>query len=82
MLFGEADRVGVVAGQVGTFSLYSWDLYQQLRGVEVVDDLCAFQSEASQVSVRRGGWRTTQSTPAKLVSGNYFETLGVNAMLG
>src|SRR5437588_6833176 len=60
VLLGDAQRVGVVTGQVGSFSLFSYDLYKELHKTGVFNDLCAFQSESGQVSVGRSGWTSVQ----------------------
>ncbi len=74
---------GVGIPRSGLFSLYSYDLYRQLNNTKVFAGLCAVQSsEVSDVSVRLGGWSESRLAQAKLVSGNYFEVLGVNAALG
>jgi predicted permease len=73
--------IGIPPG--GSFSIYSHNLYKHLRDTKVFDGLCAFQSsQSSDVSVHRAGWSESQLTQAKLVSGNYFEVLGVNAAMG
>lgn len=67
----------------GSFSLYSFDLYQHLQSTHVFAGLCAVQSTSqTQVSVRRRGWSQSELGQAKLVSGNYFDVLGVNAARG
>ncbi|HWF47275.1 MAG TPA: ABC transporter permease [Bryobacteraceae bacterium] len=67
----------------GSFSLYSYDLYKHLQDTHVFDGLCAVQSTTETgVSVRRPGWSEPQLAQAKLVSGNYFDVLGVNAAIG
>ncbi len=74
---------GVGIPRSGSFSLYSYDLYKHLRDTKVFVGLCAVQSsEIGDVSVRRAGWSESQLAQAKLVSGNYFEVLGVNAAMG
>jgi macrolide transport system ATP-binding/permease protein len=82
VLLGPARSAGVVARQSGSFSLYSYDLYKHLRDTNVLDALCAFGSEGANVSVRRAGSSAAQPAGIKLVSGNYFQVLGVSASLG
>jgi predicted permease len=66
------------------FVLYSYPLYKQLRdNTPEFSDLAAFQTAPANLSVRRSG----VSTPAEpyfgeIVSGNYFDTLGVGAYAG
>jgi predicted permease len=72
----------VTIGQVGrSFVLYSHDLYQHLRSTDVFVGLCAFDSGEDSVVVRRAGG-PPQIATSKLVSGNYFHVLGVNAAVG
>ncbi|MBV9224868.1 MAG: ABC transporter permease [Acidobacteriaceae bacterium] len=74
---------GVGIPRDGSFSLYSYDLYQHLRETNVFAGLCAVQSTTqTDTSVRRPGWSESQLAQARLVSGNYFEVLGVRAALG
>jgi len=66
-----------------SFFLYSYDLYKHIQATNVFAGLCALQSTTqTSVSVRRAGWRESQLAQARLVSGNYFEVLGVNAAMG
>ena len=74
---------GVGIPRDGSFSLYSYDLYKHLQDTKAFDGLCALQSTTETgVSVRRSGWSDPQFAHARLVSGNYFEVLGVNAIMG
>ncbi|MBV8864565.1 MAG: ABC transporter permease, partial [Acidobacteriaceae bacterium] len=78
---GSGSNVGIPAD--GSFSLYSYDLYKHLRDTNVFTGLCAVQSTTqTDVGVRRVGWRESQLAQARLVSGNYFDVLGVNALIG
>ena len=80
---GRASGNGVGIPKSGSFSLYSYDLYKHLHDTNLFRELCAFEStQKTRVSVRRPGWSESQPTQAKLVSGNYFELLGVNAAIG
>ena len=82
-LLGNIRTWGVVSGQTGSFSVFSYDLYKHLRDAAgVFDALCAFQSSHMRVSVRRSGSEAAQPIGAKLVSGNYFSVLGVPTVLG
>jgi len=82
LLLGDGSNHGVAVGEGGSFSLYSVDLYQHLRKESVLDGLCAFQSYTAPVAVLRAGWGTSQAAQAKLISGNYFDLLGVSASVG
>jgi predicted permease len=77
-------RVGIPSG--GSFVLYSYPLYQQLRDhTPEFSELAAFQPALSPRSfaVRRSG-ATGPSEPLNYedVSGNYFAMFGVNAFAG
>jgi predicted permease len=84
VVLGDGRGSGVSGGgQSGSFTLYSWDLYKHLRDTtQVFDDLCAFNSEDEQIAVGRARSGATQPARAKLVSGNYFGVLGINAAVG
>jgi MacB-like periplasmic core domain len=82
LLLGRARSSGVGTGAVGSFSVYSHDLYKHLEASHVFAGLCASQSaSSSRVSVRRAAG-TAEPAEAKLVSGNYFDVLGVQPALG
>lgn len=67
----------------GSFSLYSYDLYRNLQNTNVFAGLCAAQSTSkTSVGVLRTGWSQSEVGHARLVSGNYFQILGVNAAFG
>jgi predicted permease len=78
---GSGDETGIPGD--GSFSLYSYDLYKRLQNTDVFSGLCAVQStRQTGVSVRRAGWAQAELGQVKLVSGNYFDVLGVSAALG
>jgi hypothetical protein len=82
-LLGDARGEGNLVGQTGSFYVFSYPLYKHLRDSNVLDDLCAFQSSSEvHVSVRGLHWNTPRPAAARLVSGNYFEALGVGAVIG
>ena len=82
VLLGNARGSGTGTGLAGSFDLYSYDLYTHLRNTEVFDGLCAVQSTKARIGVRISG--TSEAEPAwtRLVTGNYFDVLGVRATLG
>ncbi len=84
VVFGDGHASGSGSGIPlnGSFSLYSYDLYKHLQDAKVFEGLCAVQSDPSNVSVRQTGWSDAQAVHVKLVSGNYFHVLGVNAAIG
>ncbi len=78
---GSGNGSGIPAD--GSFSLYSYDLYKHLQQTNMFAGLCAVQSTSqTEVSVRRAAWNQAELGQARLVSGNYFDVLGVNAALG
>ena len=83
VLLGDARSRGIAVGQTGRpFVLFSYDLYKQLQDADVLDALCASQSEDDRVGLLRAGASAAQPVGARLVSGNYFQVLGVNAAIG
>ncbi len=78
---GSGNGSGIPAD--GSFSLYSYDLYKHLQSTNVFAGLCAVQSTSqTEVSVRRAAWNQAELGQVRLVSGNYFHVLGVNAARG
>jgi predicted permease len=75
------DRGVVGEAQRGSWELFSYAFYQQLRDHNrVFQGVCAFQSFEDGLSLKVGN--TTTSAPGKVVSGNYFSVLGVLPLLG
>ncbi len=82
-LLGDARSQGVSASVHDSVSAYSWDLYKHLRDADILASLAAFQSSDDvQASIRRSGWTASSPSVVKLVSGNYFDVLGINAAIG
>ncbi len=83
VLLGDARGRGVGVGQAAqSRGLYSYDLYAHLRDAGILAGLSAFDSSGDSVRARRAGWSAPQPVPARFVSGNYFQVLGVNAAVG
>ncbi len=83
VMLGHARSSGVGVGMLGrSLDVYSVDLYKHLVNTGVFDGLSAVQSGAERIAVRRRGSDVALPAYAKLVSGNYFEVLGVNAAAG
>jgi ABC-type antimicrobial peptide transport system permease subunit len=70
----------------GQWTLFSYPLYRDLRDRnQVFQGICAFQTPEDTLTVRMEGLRSggaIQVAQGKLVSGNFFSVLGVNAALG
>jgi len=83
VVLGPSKGSGVNVGLQESYSVYSWDLYKHLEKTGLFDGLCALQSSSGdQFSLRPAGAGVAHSAGTKLVSGNYFSVLGVNAALG
>jgi predicted permease len=66
----------------GSFVLYSYPLYENLRNhTPEFTELAAFEPWASDLSIRRGG-STAEPYKGEFVSGNYFNALGIHAFAG
>ncbi len=81
---GDTGECCVIGGYQGSFSIYSYSLYQYLRDhTPEFEEMAAFGAQPSPFSVRRGG---VSVLPAPLVgefvSGNYFTMFGVHATAG
>src|SRR5437899_7483442 len=67
----------------GSFVLYSYPLYESLRDhTPEFDELAAFDSTLSDLSVRRGGDSAAEPYKGEFVSGNYFTMFGIRAFAG
>src|SRR5437660_6261783 len=64
----------------GSFVLYSYSLYEDLRDhTPEFTELAAFDSTLSDLSVRRGGDSAAAPYKGEFVSGNYFTMFGIRA---
>ncbi|WP_446743283.1 ABC transporter permease [Silvibacterium acidisoli] len=69
----------------GDWDLYSFKLYKRLAqsALPEFEQVAAFQAQPGVVSVRYGHDRDqARALMGEYVSGNYFQTLGVNAVVG
>jgi len=67
----------------GSFVLYSYPLYEELRDrTPEFTELAAFESYLSDLSVRRRGDSAAEPYKAEFVSGNYFTMFGIRAFAG
>jgi predicted permease len=66
----------------GSFVLYSYHLYENLRDhTPEFSELAAFEPSMSDLSVRRNG-SAAEPYKGEFVSGNYFNTFGIRAFTG
>ncbi len=88
VLFSDGNGEGTSTGDppTGEWSMFSYPVYEYFRDHnESFQGLCAFRSGEAHLSVRRevgqsGG--APERARGHLVSGNYFEVLGVSAVMG
>lgn len=81
---GDNDNCCVMSGFQGDhFSIFSYSLYQYFRDhTPEFQSLAAFQADIGPLSVVQASSGAPQPLAGELVSGDYFETLGVNAYRG
>ena len=81
---GDNERCCVNDGLEGSWSLFPYELYQQLRNnTSAFQQLAAFQAGHESVGVRRINSNTAaESRTSEFVSGNYFQTFGIGAFAG
>jgi predicted permease len=85
MSFSEPQSPEDSIGQSGQWTLFSYPMYEYFRDhSRLFEGICAFQTPEDTLSVRFGGPQhgAAQLAQGKLVSGNFFSVLGVNAALG
>lgn len=83
VLFGDGRSSGVISGQNGVYSVFSYPLYSFFRANNVFfSDVCAVQSQIERFSVRENSAGAPHAVFGKFVSGNYFSVLGVGASRG
>jgi predicted permease len=85
VLFGDATGEGTSRGDppTGEWDLYSYDAYKYIRAHnDAFQDICAFRSGESRLSVSPAGSPNVHRAQGHLVTGNYFSLLGVQTILG
>lgn len=85
VLLSDDTSEGVIKGdQFGQWRYFSRPLYEHLgRYSDTFQGICAFQAGRESLSVLvEGSGGVAERARGKLVSGNYFSVLGVNAILG
>jgi predicted permease len=85
VLFSDVRGEGTQQGDApsGKWALFSYDSYLYLRKQnQTFQDICAFRSGESRLSVTPAGSSNVQRAQGHLVSGNYFNVMGVQARLG
>jgi predicted permease len=80
---GDTNNCCVNSGLQGSYSLFSYRLYSQLRdGSPEFSSLAGFQATAPVVPIRLAGSAVASTAHAEFVSGNYFTTFGVGPTRG
>lgn len=85
VLYGNGSQRGFVSGLSGRWNIFSYPLYEALREDPSFQGVCAFRTTLDRMSVRPqgdGGDGPAQLAWGRLVSGNYFSVLGVQAAVG
>jgi len=88
VLFSDSASEGTSVGDppAEQWRLFSYPSYEYFRNNnDLFQELCAFRSGEARLNVRLEGVESgeaAQRAQGHLVSGNFFATLGVNAMLG
>jgi predicted permease len=74
----------VIGGYQGSYGIFSYSLYEQLRDhAPGFEEMAAFLAGLSEPSVRRGvSSAPAQALVGEFVSGNYFPMLGVGSYAG
>ena len=81
---GNTDACCVNSGLPGSFSLFSYDLYEHLRdSAPQFSHLAAFQANVRSVTIGRpDGDAPGEALAGAFVSGNYFQTFGLTPAAG
>lgn len=81
---GDQENCCINGGMQDDWSLFSYDQYKMFRDNNPeFQQLAAFQSGQNQISVRRqGSDHPVETFIAEIVSGNAFDTFGINAYAG
>jgi predicted permease len=81
---GDGDDCCVEGGPQDRWGMFSFPLYQRLKAeTPEFDEVAAFQAGTARLSVRReGSGLAARPLRSEYVTGNYFSTLGVQALGG
>jgi predicted permease len=81
---GDGSNCCVQGGPQGRWGMFSYPLFERLKAeMPEFEDVTAFQAGGARVSVRRQDADTiARPLRSEYVTGNYFSTLGVNAVIG
>jgi predicted permease len=80
---GETNDCCVNTGLAGSYSLFSYKLFEHLRdNAPEFEELAGFQANTLAVGVRRAGESAPRPMPGAFVTGNYFTMFGVTPAAG
>jgi putative ABC transport system permease protein len=81
---GDNERCCVNGGLEGSWSLFPYSVYKQMRdNTPAFEQLAAFEAQSETVGVRRmNGNNPAESRGSEFVSGNYFQMFGISAYAG
>jgi predicted permease len=81
---GDTNNCCVNSGLQGSYSLFSYRLFEHLRQATTPHfvELAAFQANTRPVAVRRAGAAVGESTTFQFVTANYFSMFGVRPAAG
>lgn len=81
---GDSENCCINGGMQNDWSLFSYDQYKIFRDNNPeFEQMAGFQAGADQISVRRqGSDHPAESFISQFVSGNAFDTFGINALAG
>src|SRR4051794_20650421 len=81
---GDGDDCCVEGGPQDRWGMYSYPLFERLKKeAPEFEQMTAFQAGWERMSVRRGGAAAAaKALRTEFVTGNYFETFGINAFAG
>lgn len=83
VLMGEGRNWGFTSGMPESFQLFSYPAYQFFREKDsAFSEMLAVQSTQADLSVRLPGAASANVAHGKVVSGNYFNVLGVKPFAG
>jgi len=81
---GDNERCCVNGGLEGSWSLFPYSVYQQMRdNTPAFEQLAAFEAQSETVGLRRmNSNNPAESCGSEFVSGNYFQMFGISAYAG
>jgi predicted permease len=81
--FGDEYRCCPEENLQTNWSIFAYPFYEQIRDqTQSFEELAAMETLRPNLSVRRQGGLVAEAFTGEFVSGNYFSTLGVNAVAG